>query len=322
LASLRSTAVVIVLLSATVFAIQLVSTADEIAIGKQAQAQVTRQTPRVGDAAVQRYLARIGRQLASHAKGARYPYSFSVADYREINAFALPGGPVWVNRGAIEAAASESQLAAVLAHEIAHISQRHAAQQLSNAMVTNLGLSFLGALLGNSGGAGAASIAARYVAGGAFLKFSRDDEREADRVGAAMMARAGWDPRGMIELMQTIREHERRDPGSVEAFFSNHPSPADRIALLGQVVPKRRTGTRDSREFQSIRARLKDLPPAKTMSRSAASARPELFDSRTFPIVSNGGRGVRERSAEGLSGGSWFRRAHRERGSGDSRAPD
>ena len=258
---------VVALLSATVSAIQLVSTADEIAIGKQAQAQVTRQTPSVRDAAVQRYVARIGGRLAAHAKGARYPYSFSVADYREINAFALPGGPVWVNRGAIQAAASESQLAGVLAHEIAHISQRHAAQQLSNAMVTNLGLSLLGALLGNSGGANAANIAARYVASGAFLKFSRDDEREADRVGAGIMARAGWDSHGMIELMETIREQERRDPSSVEAFFSNHPSPKDRIALLRQVVPKTRAGTHDSGEFQSIRARVSKLPPAKTMSR-------------------------------------------------------
>jgi predicted Zn-dependent protease len=190
-----------------------------------------------------------------------------VANYREINAFALPGGPVWVNRGALQAAGTESQLAGVLAHEIAHISQRHAAQQVSNAMVTNFGLSLLGALLGNSGGATAANIAARYVASGAFLKFSRDDEREADRVGAGIMARAGWDPHGMIELMETIREQERRDPGSVEVFFSNHPSPTDRVALLARVVPKARSGKRDGAEFQSVRARLKKLPPARPMSR-------------------------------------------------------
>jgi predicted Zn-dependent protease len=263
----------VVLLSATASAIQLVSVADEIAIGRQAQAQVRRETPELPDAAVRSYVARIGRTLAAHARssggdgGARYPYSFSIANYREINAFALPGGPVWVNRGAIEAARTEAQLAGVLAHEIAHISQRHAATQLSNAMMTNLGLSLLGALLGNSGGANAANIAARYVASGAFLKFSRDDEREADRVGAGIMARAGWDPHGMIELMQTIREQERRDPSSVEVFFSNHPSPKDRVALLSQVVPKRTAGKRDSPEFQSIRARLKQLPPARSMSR-------------------------------------------------------
>ena len=174
---------------------------------------------------------------------------------------------MWVNRGAIQAARTESQLAGVLAHEIAHISQRHAAQQLSNAMVTNLGLSLLGALLGNAGGAGAANIAARYVASGAFLKFSRDDEQEADRVGVGIMRRAGWDPHGMIELMESIREQEQRDPGSVEVFFSNHPSPKDRVALLMRVMPPRRSGTRDSRAFQGIRARLRRLPPATSMTR-------------------------------------------------------
>jgi len=267
--SRRVTRVVIVagLLTATVSALDLISVADEIAIGRQAQAEVRRETPELHDKTVESYVGRIGRRLAAHAKGERYPYSFSIANYREVNAFALPGGPVWLNRGAIEAARNESQLAGVLAHEIAHISQRHSARQLSNVMVTNLGLSLLGALLGNSGGATAASVAARYVASGAFLKFSRDDERDADRVGAAIMARAGWDAHGMIDLMQTIREQQRRDPSSVEVFFSNHPAPADRIAELNRVVSKRRTGTRDSTAFQSIRAKLKKLPPARSMSR-------------------------------------------------------
>jgi predicted Zn-dependent protease len=253
------TVVAIGLLSTSVGAMQLISVADEIAIGKQAQVQVRRKTPRVKDAAVHAYVDRVGRQLAAHAsnRSAHYPYSFTVADNREVNAFALPGGPVWVNRGAIQAAGTESQLAAVLAHEIAHISQRHAAQQLSNELVTNLGLNLLGALLGNAGGAGAANIAARYVAGGAFLKFSRDDEQEADRVGVGIMTRAGWDARGMIELMNAIREQQKRDPGSVETFFSNHPSPRDRVEQLARVVPKRRTGRRDSAEFQAIRARLR-----------------------------------------------------------------
>ena len=251
--------VAIILLSTAVGALELISVADEIAIGRQAQMQVRRKTPRVKDAAVQAYVARIGRRLAAQAShpSTRYPYSFTVADNREINAFALPGGPVWVNRGAIQAAGTESQLAGVLAHEIAHISQRHAAQQLSNEMVTNLGLSLLGALLGNAGGAGAANIAARYVAGGTFLKFSRDDEQEADRVGVGIMMRAGWDAHGMIELMATIREQQKRDPSSVETFFSNHPSPQDRVEELARIVPRRHAGRRDSAEFRSIRARLR-----------------------------------------------------------------
>jgi predicted Zn-dependent protease len=257
--------VIALVFCASTVAVQLVSVADEIAIGNEAQAKITKQTPQVTDPVVRAYVARIGRDLAAHAAGERYPYTFSVANYREINAFALPGGPVWVNRGAIQTAGTESQLAAILAHEIAHIAQRHSARQLSNAIVTNLGLSLFGALLGNAGGAGAANIAARYVASGAFLKFSRDDEQDADRVGATIMRRAGWDPHGMVELMQSIRKQEKRDPGAAETFFSNHPSPADRLALLKRVVPARRSGRRDSTAFQSIRARLRQLPPAKSM---------------------------------------------------------
>src|SRR5437867_2546620 len=114
----RTVIIGLLLVTTTVSAIQLVSVEDEIAIGKQAQVEIRKQTPQVEDAAVLAYVARIGRQLAAKAIGARYPYSFSVANYREINAFALPGGPIWVHRGAIEAAATEAQLAGVLAHEI------------------------------------------------------------------------------------------------------------------------------------------------------------------------------------------------------------
>jgi predicted Zn-dependent protease len=102
---------------ALVLALTLVSVADEIAIGKQAQAKVKQETPQASDEAVQACVARIGHRLAAHVTGERYPYSFSVAAYREINAFALPGGPVWVNRGAMQSAGTESQVAGVLPHE-------------------------------------------------------------------------------------------------------------------------------------------------------------------------------------------------------------
>ena len=162
-----------------------------------------------------------------------------------------------MNRGAIEAARNEAQLAGVLAHEIAHISQRHSARQLSNVMVTNLGLSLLGALLGNAGGATAANIAARYVASGAFLKFSRDDEREADRVGAAIMARAGWDPHGMIELMQTIREQRAARSELGRGVFLEPPR-RPRIASPAHAWCRRkRSGKRDS-PARSSRPRARD----------------------------------------------------------------
>jgi len=249
-------------------AITLVSVQDEIAIGRQANREVHKQVPEVSDAQTVAYVRSLGRRLVRSAQGPAYPYSFDVADYREINAFALPGGPVWVHRGVMHAATNESQVAGVIAHEIAHVARRHAADQLTKTMFTNWGLAALGAMLGNGGGAGAAQVAARFMAGGVFLKFSRDDERDADRVGAAIMRRAGWDPRGMIELFEILQREAKRDPGRVELFFSSHPSPGDRIARLRSEVGRGASGRRDSQQFQQVKARLLRLPPPKAMPRA------------------------------------------------------
>ena len=250
-----------VLLGAGVSAINLVTVPQEIEIGKEANQQVRKRMRELRDAETVAYVQGIGRRLARHAGGPEYPYSFAVADYRELNAFALPGGPVWVHRGVLHASTNESQVAGVMAHEIAHIAQRHAASRLTAATLTNMGLGLLGAMLGNSGGATAAQGAAGLMANGMFLKFSRDDEREADRAGMAMMARAGWDGRGMVELFETLRREQARDPGSVEAFFSSHPPPRDRIDALRATVAKSKGGRRDSPQFRAIKARLRTLPP-------------------------------------------------------------
>ena len=250
---------------APVLAGQLISVSEEIALGKQTQKQVKARVPELGEQAVVAYVASIGRRLATHADGARYPYSFSIANYREINAFALPGGPVWVNRGAIAAAQTEAQLAGVLAHEVAHISERHAADQLTKNLVANGLLGLLGALLGNDGGARAAQAAAQVLAGGYMLKFSRDDEKDADRVGARIMKRAGWDPREMVAFMEMLRRQQGRDPASVTVFLSSHPAPGERAELLRRELGKTSGGRRDSQEFRRVRDRLARLPPARSM---------------------------------------------------------
>jgi predicted Zn-dependent protease len=221
----------------------------------------------VTDLRIMNFVNGAGRRLSAHAGGPRYPYVFSVANYREINAFALPGGPVWINRGAIAAAATEAQFASVLAHEIAHIAQRHAANQITKNLVANGMLGLLGAMLGNGGGARTAGIAAQALAGSYMLKFSRDDEREADRVGAQIMERAGYDPREMIAFMETLRRAQGRDPGSVAVFLSSHPAPGERIDLLRSEVRPRAKGQKDSATYKEIRQRLNRLPPAKSMPR-------------------------------------------------------
>ncbi|HYU79731.1 MAG TPA: M48 family metalloprotease, partial [Vicinamibacterales bacterium] len=129
--------------STAIGALRLISVNDEIALGRQAQQDVHRQVPELRDAAVSNYIASLGRRIAARADGPRYPYTFDVANYREINAFALPGGPVWIYRGAIDATQNESQLAGVLAHEIAHVANRHAADQITKGTFANIGLSLL-----------------------------------------------------------------------------------------------------------------------------------------------------------------------------------
>ena len=243
------------------------SVADEIKLGREAQRQLRAELPHI-DGAVQAYVASLGGRLAAHARGPRYPYSFSVANYREINAFALPGEPVWVHRGAIQAAKNEAQLASVLAHEVAHVARRHAADQISKGVIANGLLGLLGAVLGNTGGARTAQTGAQVLAGGYLMKFSRDDEREADSVGVEIMQRAGWDPRGMLEFMQILRQHAGRDPSSVEVFLSTHPSPQDRVdRLRAQLRRARAGGRRDSAQFQGVLATLARMAPAKPMPR-------------------------------------------------------
>jgi predicted Zn-dependent protease len=256
-------ALIVLCLASSAAAVSLISVEQEIEIGREANAEVRKEVPELTDGTVLSYIRGIGRQLAARAGGPKYPYSFSIANYREINAFALPGGPVWIHRGAIAAAQNESQLASVLAHEVAHVAQRHAADQLTKSMVANGLLALLGAVLGNNGGARTAQAAARFVAGGYMLKFSRDDEREADRAGIEIMRRAGWDGRGMVEFLQILRSQQGRDPSNVEVFLSTHPSPGDRVKELRPPAG----GRRDSVRFRQIKARLSRLPPAKAMPR-------------------------------------------------------
>ncbi len=250
-------AVLVVGASTATGALNLISVEDEVAIGQQAQQQIRRQVPELSDAIVGHYVEELGRRLAAQADGPRYPYTFDVANYREANAFALPGGPVWVHRGLISSAGTESQLAGVLAHEIAHIANRHAAGQMTRGTLLNMGLGVFGALLGNGTGSRIAEVGAGVAAQATMMRFSRDDEREADLEALQYMKRAGYDPRGMVEFLQVLR-----DPGSVQTFFASHPAPGERVQRLQIEASQLAGGRRDSPSFQQIRSRLDRLAPA------------------------------------------------------------
>ena len=243
-------------------ALSLISVRDEIALGQRAQQEVRRQVPELRDSTVSNYVRGIGRRIAARADGPRYPYSFNVANYREVNAFALPGGPIWIHRGTIDAAQTEAQLAGVIAHEVAHISNRHAAEQITKGSIANVGLGILDALLGTGTASQIARLGAGVAAQTTMMKFSRDDEREADLKALQYLKRAGYDPRGMVEFLRILRSQQGRDPGSVQTFFASHPAPAERIRRLEQQANGLAGGRRTSPGFQQVQSRLDRLGPA------------------------------------------------------------
>lgn len=234
-------------------ALSLISVDEEIAIGRHADADVRRRLPVLADKAIVGFVKEVGQKLARAAKGPRYPYSFAVVDTRDVNAFALPGGPVWVHAGTLAVARTEAQLAGVIAHEISHIARRHAASQVTDALVTNGFLGLLGAMLGNDGAANVARATASVLAGGVFLRFSRDDELDADREGTTLASRAGWDRRGLLEFLEILARTQGHRPGDADIYFSMHPSIGDRIERLKGETGSPGKGRRTSRRFDDAR---------------------------------------------------------------------
>lgn len=213
----------------------LFTVSQDIEIGKQSAVEAEKQLRLLNDRTTDNYLNRIVSRLAAYAPGAKYPYHIKLVNAAEVNAFALPGGPMYVNRGLVETARNEAELAGALAHEMAHVALRHGTHQASKAYLAQSGLGILGGLLGKS------TSTAKVVnaVGGvglnvAFLKFSRDDEYQADLVGAQIMAKAGYDPLAMATLFELLRSTQSSNPGKVEQFLSDHPSSADREARIRQ----------------------------------------------------------------------------------------
>ena len=243
----------------------LFSVEQDIEIGRQSAVEAERQLPLLNDRNVDRYLNEIIRKLAAQAPGPRYPYAVKAVNAPEINAFALPGGPMYVNRGLFEAARSEAELAGVLAHEMSHVALRHGTHQASKAYLTQAGLGILGGLLGRNGG-NASNIVNAIGGLGlnvVFLKFGRDDEYQADELGAEIMAGAGYNPVAMANFFELLRSEQSHDPGKLERFFSDHPPSADREARIrDQAVSLPLARSNDVGGFDRMRADLQRLSPA------------------------------------------------------------
>jgi len=238
------------------------SAQQDVEVGQQVSLDAERQLPMLNNSRVDNYVNNLGRKLAASAPGEKYPYRFKVVNDSTINAFALPGGPIYIHRGVIEAADNEAQLAGVIAHEASHVALRHGTNQASKAYVAQVPLAILGGMLGsNSTKAVLAQLGAGFAISSLLLKYSRTAESQADMMGTQILYDAGYDPRAMGQFFEKIQGDQT---GRTVEFFSNHPSPDNRMERVSQEVDKlggpQRGYTSDSREFQDIKRYVVSLP--------------------------------------------------------------
>jgi predicted Zn-dependent protease len=233
----------------------LISIDEEWQLGNQLSQDVEKQVQLNNDPAVNAYVREMGQKIVAQAAPPfnQLPWVFHVVQDDAINAFAIPGGHVYVNTGLIKNARNASELAGVMAHEISHVLARHSTEQLSR----QYGLSVIaGAVLGQNPGQ-LSQIAAQIVAGGALARFSREAEREADEIGIQAMAAAGYNPMGMATMFELLLEHQQSQPGRVEQFFSTHPLTQERLQDARNRAAKiGNRGITDEPQFQEIKRRV------------------------------------------------------------------
>lgn len=246
-----------------------VSTQQEIDMGQQYAAQINQQLPIVQDPEINRYINVLGDSIARLTSRSDIPeWHFYIVDSKEVNAFAVPGGFVYVNRGLIERTQKMDQLAGVLGHEIGHVVRRHSIKQMQQQQGANIGVTLacvLTSVCNNQAGQAAIQVGGTAL----FAKFSRSDEAEADEEGVRNTVRAGINPNGIPEMFEILIEERQRNPSSVENWFATHPLEEDRIAatraMIAQYSPAiLRSLTEDSRNFQTFKARVRSLPPSPT----------------------------------------------------------
>ena len=236
---------------------------QDVEVGLEVSKDAERQLPMLNNSRTDNYVNKLGRKLAAKAPGEKYPYQFKVVNDRAINAFALPGGYVYINRGVIEVANTESQLAGVLAHEISHVALRHGTNQASKASAAQIPLAILGGLLGsNSTGAMLAQLGAGFALNSVLLKYSRAAESQADLMGTQILYDSKLDTRGVAQFFEVIQA-ENQGGRQVE-FFSNHPNPENRIANVNKEIAllggSQRGYQSDSGAFRDIKRYVQSLP--------------------------------------------------------------
>jgi len=249
------------------------STEKEVRLGRELAAEIDRQAKFVDDPTITEYVNRVGQNIVLHSDS-KVPFTIKVIDSDEVNAFALPGGFFYVNKGLILAADNEAELAGVMAHEIAHVAARHAVENQTKASLLEYGAIagsiFLGGIPGmiyqNTAGIGLLGI---------FMKFSRGAEEEADKLGVQYMYAAGYDPGAMATMFEKLEAKNKKKPGLIARAFASHPAPPDRRAsalALAARFPEHEEYVISSSEFQRVKGRLLRLSNARASTAGAIAA--------------------------------------------------
>jgi beta-barrel assembly-enhancing protease len=248
----------------------------DVQVGKQNALLMEKRLPLCNDPKVDQYLTTLGMRLVSKlpTRGVEYPWEFHCVNDKSINAFALPGGFVFVNRGAIEVADNEAQLAAVMAHELSHVALRHGTAQASKAQLAQGAAGIFGGLFGGSTGGAVLTEGVALGAGGLLLRYSRGAETQADVMGTQVLYDAGYDPRAMAQFFEKLEgETKGKNPPQ---FLSDHPNPDHRVERVDEEIDKLggppANAKRDSAEFEAIKREVMALPVVKKPVTAAAGA--------------------------------------------------
>jgi predicted Zn-dependent protease len=243
-----------------------VSTQQEVQMGQSEVAQINQQLPIINDPEANRYINVLGDSIARLTSRGDLPWQFFIVNSADINAFAVPGGYIYVNRGLIEHATKMDQLAGVLGHEIGHVVMRHTVKQMGQMNAANIGVG-LACVLTSVCNSQAAQVGINAAGSAVFAKFSRDDEKQADDVGFDNVVRAHISPKGSVEMFQILLDMRTSSPGLVDGWFADHPTEESRIAdIQGKINAMNpavlRTLTEDSQAFHNFKTRVASLPRA------------------------------------------------------------
>ncbi len=269
------------------------SVQQDVEIGKEVSKQAEQQLVMLNDSKVDSYLNRLGRKLAAKAPGEKYPYQFKGVNDASINAFALPGGFLYINRGTIEAADNEAQLAGVIGHEIGHVALRHGTNQMTKATAMQLPLSVLGGVMGSESIVGLLTqVGANFGAQSILLKYSRTAENQADIIGTQILYDNNYDPVEMARFFQKLEEESGKSGGRPIQFFSSHPNPENRVKSVNAEVAKigGRSGAyqNDTAEFREIQRYVRSMPPAPKAPQQQGTAAPTSRGSTQPPAPPSG----------------------------------